>query len=159
MDRDVPTTLPIATLEGRLGQEVATSPWHRIDQGQIDRFAALTGDTQWIHLDAVRAAASPFGATIAHGFLTLSLLTVMMQEAFEVEGASTAINYGLNRVRFVTPVRADARIRARFVPIAVASVSGGVQVTWTVTVDLDGAERPAMIAEWIVRYGDGGRPA
>ncbi|MGE3510336.1 MAG: MaoC family dehydratase [Vicinamibacterales bacterium] len=149
----------VATLEPRIGQEVAISPWRRLDQGQIDQFAAISGDEQWIHVDAARAGASPFGATIVHGFLTLALLSGFMHETFAIEGAESAINYGLNRVRFLTPVRCGSRVRGRFVPLAVISVAGGVQVTWRVTVELEGAPRAAAVAEWIVRYVEERRPA
>jgi acyl dehydratase len=148
----------LATLTARIGQEVAVSDWLVIDQTRIDHFAAVCGDDQWIHTDPVRAAASPFGATIAHGFLTLSLLASLMRETVGIDGMATAINYGLNRVRFVTPVPAGARIRARFVPSAVGAAGGGVQVTWNATIELDGSSRPAAVAEWIVRYGDISRP-
>jgi len=153
-----PTLFSLATLTERIGQEIAVSDWLVVDQTRIDRFAAVSGDDQWIHTDPVRAAASPFGATIAHGFLTLSLLASLMRETVGLDGMATAINYGLNRVRFVTPVTAGGRIRARFVPSAVGAVDGGVQVTWQVTIDLDGSPRPAAVAEWIVRYGDISRP-
>lgn len=156
-DQVTPTVLAVATLRERLGQEVAVSGWHTITQDQIDRFAALTGDDQWIHCDPARAAVSPFGATIAHGFLTLSLLTKMMMEAVVLEGAPIAINYGLNRIRFVTPVPAGGRLRGRFALTALAA-AGPPQVTWTVTVELAGAQKPAVVAEWIVRYGDSDRP-
>ncbi len=142
----------------RLGQEIAVSDWLTVDQARIDQFAAVCGDDQWIHTDPVRAAASPLGATIAHGFLTVSLLASLMRDTVGVDGMATAINYGLNRVRFVTPVRAGARIRARFVPAAVAAAGGGVQVTWSATIELEGSSRPAVVAEWIVRYGDSDRP-
>ncbi len=145
-------------LTARLGQEIAVSDWLIVDQARIDQFAAVCGDDQWIHTDPVRAAASPLGATIAHGFLTVSLLASLMRDTVGVDGMATAINYGLNRVRFVTPVRAGARIRARFVPAAVAAAGGGVQVTWSATIELEGSSRPAVVAEWIVRYGDSDRP-
>jgi len=154
----VPVRNLVATLEPRVGEEVAISPWRRVDQEHIDQFAAISGDEQWIHVDAARAAASPFGATIVHGFLTLALLSAFMHETFAIEGAASAINYGLNRVRFPTPVRCGSRVRGRFVPLAVVSVTGGVQVTWRVTVELEGAPKPAAVAEWIVRYVEDGRP-
>lgn len=144
-----------ADLAARIGEEVAVSEWAVIDQARIDQFAVLSGDDQWIHTDPVRAAASPFGATIAHGFLTLSLLASLMRDTLAIEGLTTAINYGLNRVRFVTPVLAGGRIRARFVPVAVTPIGVDTQVTWRVTLDLDGSAKPAAVAEWIVRYGGG----
>lgn len=149
-----PTRFSPTSLAARIGEEVTVSDWTVIDQDRIDRFAALSGDDQWIHTDPVRAAASPFGTTIAHGFLTLSLLASLMRESVAIDGLETAINYGLNRVRFVTPVPAGGRVRARFVPTVVAPAGDGMQVTWQVTIDLDGSSKPAAVAEWIVRYGD-----
>jgi acyl dehydratase len=146
-------TIDVRTLRDRVGQEIALSGWLTITQERIDQFADATGDHQWIHVDAARAAAeSPFKTTIAHGFLTLSLLSTLVRDAMQVSGLRMAINYGLNRVRFVSPVPSGARIRARIVCGAVEEVSGGVQVTWAVTVERDGAERPACVAEWLVRY-------
>ena len=148
----MPLTFTPETLRAQLGRQVAVTAWMPVTQERIDRFAEATGDDQWIHVDAERAAASPFASTIAHGFLTLSLLSALARSAVAIEGAAMAINYGLNRVRFITPVPAGARIRARFVPTAVDDVVGGVHITWTATIDLEGREKPACVAEWIVRY-------
>ena len=146
-------TLDVRTLGDRVGQEIALSDWLTITQARIDQFAEATGDHQWIHVDAARAAAeSPFKTTIAHGFLTLSLLSTLIREALQFSGLRMAINYGLNRVRFVSPVPSGARIRARIVCGAIEEVSGGVQVMWAVTVEREGGDKPACVAEWLVRY-------
>jgi acyl dehydratase len=148
----VPVSLTFADLHERRGQEIAVGDWLQVTQAQIDRFAEATGDRQWIHVDPDRAAASPWGGTIAHGFLTLSLLSPLLRRAVAVEPVSMAINCGLNRVRFVSPVKAGARIRGRFTPATVEDVEGGIQVAWAITIDLEGTAKPACIAEWIVRY-------
>ena len=148
----MPRTLSPADLRDNQRQEVAATAWTTVTQQQIDRFAEATGDRQWIHVEPARAGASPFGSTIAHGFLTLSLLAPFLIDAVAIEGQAAAINYGLNRVRFITPVPAGARIRARFTPAAMEDVPGGLQVVWTVVIDLEGSEKPACLAEWIVRY-------
>ena len=142
------------TLKALEGQEVGVSDWFQIDQARIQAFADATVDHQWIHLDAEKAASGPFGTTIAHGFLTLSLL-VHLQESTElpVDGVKMAVNYGLDKVRFITPVPAGGRIRARRTVAEVAQAGdGSVQVKSTVTVELEGAERPAYVAEPIARY-------
>ena len=148
----MPVTVTLANLHERRGQEIAVGDWLQVTQAQIDRFAEATGDRQWIHVDRERAAASSWGGTIAHGFLTLSLLSPLLRQAITVEPVSMAINCGLNRVRFVTPVRAGARIRGRFTPAKVDELEGGVKVAWAITVDLEGGAKPACVAEWIVRY-------
>lgn len=145
--------LDVRTLPDRVGEEIAVSDWLQISQERIDQFADATGDHQWIHVDAVRAAAeSPFKATIAHGFLTLSLVSTLMRDAVQFTGLRMAINYGLNKVRFVSPVPVGSRVRARIVPAAVTDVDGGVQVTWLATVEREGGDKPACVAEWLVRY-------
>jgi acyl dehydratase len=151
--------IDIRTLGDRIGQEIAVSDWRDVTQSQIDQFAEATGDRQWIHIDPVRAATeSPFRTTIAHGFLTLSLLSPLIRESLRFGALRMAINYGLNRVRFVSPVPAGSRIRARITVQAVEAVSEGVQVTWQVTVEREQGGKPACVAEWIVRYfpSDGG---
>jgi len=143
----------VRSLRDRIGEEIAVSDWLEVTQARIDQFAEATGDRQWIHVDPARAASeSPFKTTIAHGFLTLSLVSALTRSALELRGLRMAINYGLNRVRFVTPVPSGSRLRARLTPSAVEDAGGGVQVTWTVTIERDGAEKPACVAEWIVRY-------
>lgn len=133
-----------------VGQEAGTSDWLEITQQMIDRFADLTGDHQWIHIDRERAKTdSPYGATIAHGFLTLSLLSQLSREAVDVRGDfKMRINYGFNRVRFVSPVPAGARIRGRF---TVQKVTEN-EVTWLVTIERKGSSKPALVAEWVGRY-------
>ena len=144
--------LDFTTLGDRLGQEIAVSPWLDVTQARIDGFADATDDRQWIHVDAVKAAAqSPFKSTIAHGFLTLSLVSILLRSAMTFT-AKMAINYGLNRVRFVSAVPVGSRIRGHFTPGAVERVTDGVQVTWHITVEREGQDKPACVAEWIVRY-------
>jgi acyl dehydratase len=136
-----------------LGREVAVSRWLDMTQDRIDRFADATDDRQWIHVDPARAAArSPFGATIAHGFLTLALLAPLLVETVAVASTELAINYGLNRVRFVAPVPAGSRVRARLTPSEVTDVPGGLRVTWLATIEREGADKPACVAEWVVLY-------
>ncbi len=143
----------VAALRDRIGEEIAIGEWFPITQQRIDQFADATGDHQWIHVDAPRAAVeSPFKATIAHGFLTLSLISTLLRDSITFTGLRLAINYGLNRVRFVSPVPSGSRIRGRFVLAAVEAVDGGFQVTWKVTIDRDGAEKPCCVADWLVRY-------
>ena len=143
----------VEELRGLVGQEVGVSDWFAVTQERITQFADATGDHQWIHVDVTRAAAeSPFKTTIAHGFLTLSLMSTLIREAFEFTGLRMAINYGLNRVRFVAPVLAGSRIRARIVCGAVEDAGGAYQATWAVTVEREGESKPACVADWLVRY-------
>jgi acyl dehydratase len=147
------TTISVADLKSRVGQEVGVSDWLDITQDRIAQFAEATDDRQWIHVDPARAAAeSPFRKTIAHGFLTLSLVSVMLRNAITMTGVRMAINYGSNRVRFVAPVLAGSRVRGRFVLAALEDTSGGVQATWGITVEREGEQKPACVAEWLVRY-------
>ena len=147
------TNIDVQALRPRLGEEIAVSDWLSITQTRIDQFADATGDRQWIHVDPARAAVeSPFKTTIAHGFLTLSLVSALMRDALQFSGLRMAINYGVNRVRFVSPVPSGARVRGRFVALTIEDVAGGLQVTWQVTVEREGGDKPACIAEWIVRY-------
>jgi acyl dehydratase len=144
----------IQELKTLIGQEVAASDWFEVTQSRINAFADATEDHQWIHIDVERAKTdSPFHSTIAHGFLTLSLLPHLGAQAFKVEGDfKMGINYGLNRLRFVSPVPAGSRVRARFTLQQVEDVAGGVQLTWSVTCEIDGGAKPALVAEWLVRY-------
>jgi acyl dehydratase len=145
--------IDVRSFPDRIGQELGVSEWIEITQAHIDRFAEITGDRQWIHVDVARAAAeSPFHTTIAHGFLTLSLVSQLLRRAVEPTGLRHAINYGLNRVRFVSPVPSGARVRGRFVVAAVERVDEALQVGWQVTVEREGGEKPACVAEWLVRY-------
>jgi acyl dehydratase len=134
-------------------EPLATSEWMEVTQERIDAFAEATGDRQWIHVDPVRAQReSPFRTTVAHGFLTLSLISRMAFDSMQLSGARLVVNYGLNRVRFTAPVPAGARIRGRFAVGALDSFNGGVQVTWHVTIERNDSERPCCIVEWVVRY-------
>jgi acyl dehydratase len=140
-------------LREQIGREIATSDWLEITQERIERFAEATDDRQWIHVDAARAAAeSPYRTTIAHGFLTLSLVSVLTRQTLSLARYRMALNYGLNRVRFITPVPAGSRIRARFSPLAVEETAGSVQITWSITIELEGAAKPCCVTEWIVKY-------
>lgn len=141
----------LADLQALAGQEIGTSDWLLIDQERIDRFAQATGDEQWIHVDPVRAAAGPFGATVAHGFLTLSLVPLLHETAFSVEDARMGVNYGLNRVRFISPVRVGSSLRGRFQLLSFEPLEGGAQLTMAVTLELGGQERPACVAETVSR--------
>ena len=143
----------LATLRGHIGREIAVSDWITVSQARIDAFADATEDRQWIHVDEARAAAeSPSGTTIAHGFLTLSLASALASRTLSFDRFATVINYGLNRVRFIMPVPAGSRVRARFSPVAVEEADGGAKVTWAVTFEREGGEKPCCVAEWIVRY-------
>jgi acyl dehydratase len=142
----------IRELERRVGEEVAVSPWLEITQERIDTFAKAVEDFQWIHVDRARAAASPFGGTIAHGFLTLSLLSRLSEMTFSFSDRKMGINYGLNRVRFTAPVPSGARVRARFTLAKYDKLEGGVQVTWKALLEIEGADKPALVAEWIGRH-------
>jgi acyl dehydratase len=133
------------------GQQVGVSDWLTVGQEQIDMFADATQDHQWIHVDTERAKEGPFGTTIAHGFLTLSLIVPMVFGVYRIEGVKMGVNYGLNKVRFTGPVPAGSRVRGVVELVDVADVEGGVQVTSKVTVEIEGSERPALVAEWITR--------
>lgn len=140
-------------LESRVGQEVGVSPWVEITQQRIDTFARAIEDFQWIHVDPERAKRSPFGKTIAHGFLTLSLLSHLAEMTFGFTDRRMGINYGLNRVRFTSPVPVNSRVRARFTLQKYEPIEGnGVQVTWNVVVEIEGADKPALVAEWLGRH-------
>jgi acyl dehydratase len=127
------------------------SGWVAVDQARIDAFAGATGDHQWIHVDPVRAAAGPFGATVAHGFLTLSLLPLMAESAFEVRGIRMGVNYGLNRVRFPAPVPVGSRLRGRFKLVRYEPLDGGAQLTTEVTMEREGSTKPVCVAESVAR--------
>jgi len=144
--------LNVRELESRIGQEVGVSPWVEVTQERIDRFAKAIDDPQWIHVDPDRAKHSPFGTTIAHGFLTLSLLTKFIESTFSFADRRMGVNYGLNRVRFTAPLPSGSRIRARFKLLKYEKIDGnGVQVTWDVTVEREGSDKPVLIAEWVGR--------
>ena len=143
----------LARLRALAGQEVGTSDWVVVSQERINAFADATGDHQWIHVDQERAATdSPYGTTIAHGFLTLSLISALMRNAISIGGLRMTLNYGANRVRFVSPVPAGAQIRARITLMSVQDVEGGAQALWNVTVEREHADKPCLVVEWLVRY-------
>ena len=143
----------IRSLEARVGQEVGVSPWVEITQERIDTFAKAIEDFQWIHVDPARAKSSPFGGTIAHGFLTLSLLSHLSEATFSFSDRKMGINYGLNRVRFTSPVPVGSRVRARFTVLKFEEIeNNGVQVTWSTHIEIDGASKPALVAEWLGRH-------
>jgi acyl dehydratase len=145
--------IPLSSLPARVGTELGVSDWMAVTQERITLFADATGDHQWIHLDAERAAIeSPYGSTIAHGFLTLSLITTLLKGTIGVDGTRMTVNYGCDRVRFVSAVPAGAKIRGRFVVAAVEEAKDGVQVRWGVTLERDGAEKPCLVLDWLVRY-------
>ena len=146
------TVLKISELQGRVGQEVSVSPWVEVTQDRIDLFAKATEDFQWIHVDPERAKQSPFGGTIAHGFLTLSLLPMLTGSALELSDSKMGVNYGLNKVRFPAPVPAGSRLRGRFTLARLEELDGGVQTTWSVVVECEGGDKPVMVAETISRH-------
>jgi acyl dehydratase len=135
-----------------IGQELATSDWITITQAQVNQFAQATGDHQWIHTDVEKATAGPFGAPIAHGFLTLSLLPYFFETALAIEDSRMGVNYGLNKVRFMAPVPVGSRLRARMTLLGCEPIAGdGMQMTWQVTVEREGADKPVCVAESIAR--------
>jgi acyl dehydratase len=143
----------VAEIRALVGQEVGVSDWTEVGQDRITQFAEATGDHQWIHLDAERAAReSPYQSTIAHGFLSLSFLPALGRQVVRYGDAfRMTINYGLNRVRFPAAVRSATRIRGRFQLVSAEEFEGGVQLTWAVTVEAEGSAKPCVVAEWITR--------
>jgi acyl dehydratase len=141
-------------LQEFVGKQIGVTDWFRLTQERIEKFAQATEDRQWIHLDRARASKeSPYGGTIAHGFLTLSLIARFVHEVMRMEGGlRLAVNYGLNRVRFPAAVPADSRIRARVGLLACKESSDSVEAMYSVAVEIEGAEKPGCVAEWIVRY-------
>jgi acyl dehydratase len=147
------TAIKLRDLESKVGQEVGISPWVEMTQERIDTFARATEDFQWIHVDPKRAKDSPFGGTIAHGFLTLSMLPKLSESTFEFSDRKMGVNYGLNKVRFTSPVPAGAKIRGRFVLARYEKIEGnGVQTTWSVTMEREGGEKPVCVLEAISRH-------
>ena len=143
----------VEELRTLIGRETGVGPWFTVSQDRISRFAELTCDTQWIHTDPERARAeSPFGATVAHGFLTLSLISRLVREAVDLQGDfRLSVNYGFNRVRFPAPVPVDSRLRARVVLNALHEAPDHVEIVWGVTIEIESAPRPALVAEWLLR--------
>ena len=139
-------------LKGLVGQEVAVSDWIEITQDRINRFADATGDHQWIHLDAERARReSPYGTTIAHGFLTLSLLPMFLEQSLVMRDVKMGVNYGSNKVRFPAPVPVGSRLRAHIALLSVDDITGGAQVVWLVTMEREGSDKPVCVVESITR--------
>lgn len=134
-----------------IGAPLGTSDWISVEQARIDEFASVTGDAQWIHVDPVRAASGPFGGTVAHGYLTLSLLPVMARSAFRIEQVRMSVNYGLNRVRFPAPVPAGSRLRGHFKLLSFEPIAGGAQFASQVTVERENHPKPVCVAESVAR--------
>lgn len=144
----------LADVRPLVGQEIAVSDWITITQERINQFAEATGDHQWIHVDVERAKASPFKSTIAHGFLTLSLIPALAEPAITYASVKMGVNYGLNRVRFTNPVKVNSRVRGRFVLKDFEEIEGGAQITMAVTVEIEDEEKPACVAESMSRHFD-----
>jgi acyl dehydratase len=142
----------IEELKSKVGDHVGYSDWHEVTQEQVNLFADATGDHQWIHVDVERAKAGPFGAPIAHGYLTLSLTPVLLAEVMAVTGVSMGVNYGLNKLRFPSPVPVGSKLRAGAKLLEVTDVSGGVQVAIEVTFEIEGGTKPVCVAEVLFRY-------
>ncbi|SDH70687.1 MaoC family dehydratase [Pseudomonas panipatensis] len=135
-----------------VGEELGVSAWLRVEQARIDQFAEATGDHQWIHVDPVRAASGPYGACIAHGYLTLALVNLFLPQIVEVRGLAMGVNYGCDRLRFPNVVKAGARVRGRAQLVAAEALKGAVQATIRVSVEIDGEERPGCVVDTISRY-------
>jgi acyl dehydratase len=133
------------------GQEIVVTDWQQVTQQQINQFADATGDHQWIHVDAERAKAGPFGSTIAHGYMTLSLLAGFFDRALKVNNVRMGINYGLNKVRFMAPVPVDSRLRVRIALLEATAIEGGMQMIWKCTIEREGADKPVCVAESLTR--------
>ena len=142
----------LSELQALIGKAVGTSDWFLIDQARIDQFAKVTGDEQWIHVDPVRAAAGPYGSTVAHGYLTLSLVPVMVRSAFKIGDVRMTVNYGLNRVRFPAPVPAGSRLRGHFKLMTFETIAGGAQIVVEVTTEREGHPKPVCVAESVARH-------
>ena len=144
----------VRALKEFVGREIGVTEWLSLTQKRIEQFAEATEDRQWIHLDRERASReSPYGTTIAHGFLTLSLVSYFVREAIEIRGGvRMAVNYGLNRVRFPSPVRSDSKIRARITVLTLKELADAVEVTFNVTIESENSDKPCCVAEWVVRY-------
>jgi len=149
-----PTTavMDVTELASRAGEVLGTSSWRQITQGEVDTFAELTGDKQWIHIDPERASAGPFGGTIVYGYLTLSLATLFLDEVLSVEGAGLVLNYGSNRVRYPSPVPVGSQVRARVELAAADEITGGLQATFRLTFEVEGTTKPGCVADIVYRY-------
>src|ERR1700726_3440145 len=153
---ETPVPLVLETpdsLRDLVGRELTPSDWFPIAQERIEQFAEVTEDRQWIHMDRERAEReSPYGTTIAHGFLTLSLLSRFMKEAIQIRGGRMSVNYGLNRVRFPCAVRADSKIRVRFTLRSLKDVPDALEAVFDARVEVQGSDKPCCVAQWVVRY-------
>jgi acyl dehydratase len=147
-----PTVIAVDELASRAGETLGPSDWHLVTQDEVDTFAALTGDDQWIHVDPERAKSGPFGAAIAHGYFTLSLSTIFLDQVLTVTGAGVVLNYGSNRVRYPSPLPVGSRVRAVIDLAQVDAVAGGVQATYRLTYEVEGAAKPVCVAEILYRY-------
>jgi acyl dehydratase len=139
----------VAELEEAVGTHLGHSEWHTVNQDQIDAFAAATGDHQWIHVDPAKAAEGPFGSTVAHGFLTLSLLPMLTWQVYKVEGVKMGVNYGADKLRFPSPVPVGSRVRAGVELTSVTPNKLGYQIATRVTIELDGSDKPACVADML----------
>ena len=142
----------LADMPSLIGQELGVSSWVRVDQAMIDQFADCTRDHQWIHVDPERARAGPFGTTIAHGYLTLSLLAGFFDRSIKVRDVRMGINYGSNKVRFMSPVPVNSRLRVRIELLGTTPIDGGLQLAWRSTIEREGSDKPACVAESLARY-------
>ena len=146
-------TIPLDELSKHVGEHIGYSPWHQVTQEQVNQFADATGDHQWIHVDPERATSGPFGGTIAHGYLTMSLAPTLLSEVWRVDGMKMGLNYGINKLRFPSPVPVGSKLRVGAALADVEDVSGGgVQATLALTFDIEGNDKPACVAEVVYRY-------
>ncbi|MEU9127181.1 MaoC family dehydratase [Kitasatospora sp. NPDC048540] len=152
MERTLTTFASLADLAAAVGTELGTSEWHTLDQQRVDLFAEATGDHQWIHVDPARAKESPFGGTIAHGYLTLSLIPVLAKECYQVDGVRMALNYGSEKVRFPAPVPVGTAVRATALLVSAEEVAGGVQVVVRFTITSADSAKPHCVADTITRF-------
>ena len=143
--------LSLDEIKAAAGTDLGVSDWLEIDQQRVDRFAEATGDHQWIHVDPRRAASGPFGTTIAHGYLTLSLIPYFAVQNYRIEGGRMSVNYGLDKVRFITPVPVGSRLRGRTELVTVDELESGAQLSFRTTIEIEGVERPACVAETLSR--------
>ena len=151
-DTSAPAVVAVENLVSRAGERLGTTGWRVVSQNHVDEFARLTGDTQWIHVDEQRAKDGPFGTTIAHGYFTLSLSTIFLDEVVTVTGADVVLNYGSNRVRYPAPVPAGSRLRAAVDLAEAQAIPGGVQAVYRLTYEVEGAAKPVCVADIVYRY-------
>ena len=150
--RSAPAVVPVEDLAARAGERLGTTAWRLISQDDVDGFAELTGDDQWIHVDPRRAKEGPFGVTIAHGYFTLSLSTILLDEVLTVTGAGVVLNYGSNRVRYPAPLPVGSRLRAAIDLTEAEAVPGGVEAVYRLTYEVEGGPKPVCVADIVYRY-------